>query len=123
MHFLAPLMAASRDRRSSVKRFPDSALVAELRGFFKERLPDSCQEQLWLFLGADARHPLQVQMLICPLLVSRKLAETMPMAQYSPSRQAADSGLLGLQRQESMVDSHHHTQRYFQAMQCATWQI
>ena len=37
-------------------------------------------------------------MLVCPLGVERKVAETMPVAQCSPLGQAAGLGLLGIHR-------------------------
>lgn len=56
-------------------------------------------------------------MLVCTLMVRNKLAETRLMSQCSLHGQVAGSGQLGVHRQESMADSHCHTQSYFQATQ------
>ena len=40
------------------------------------------------------------------------MAESAPGAQYSLPGQLAESGLLGIHRQESMVDSHHHAETF-----------
>ena len=68
-------------------------------------------------------HPIQVRTIVCTLRVGRKVAETRPMAQHSIPGKVMGSGLLDVHRQESIADSRHHTQRYFQAMQCAAWHI
>ena len=48
----------------------------------------------------------------CLLGVRRKVSETMPMAQCSPTEQTVALGLLGVHRQENRVDYHCDTQRY-----------
>lgn len=70
--------------------------------------------------GVDACYPLLVQMLVCPFRVMRKLAETISV---SLPGQAVGLALLEVYRQESMADICYHTQRYFQAAQCAGWQV
>ena len=62
-------------------------------------------------------------MFVFPLRAGRKVAETMPMAWHSLPGQVVKSGLLGLHRQESMVDYCHHTKRCFQAVQYSVWKI
>ena len=63
--------------------------------------------------GRACEWHLWAQVLVCPLGIGRKVAETMPMVQRSPPGQAVKSGLLGLHKQESMADSYHNTQKYF----------
>ena len=76
------------------------------------------QETSGSSFGADAHHPLGVQMLMCSLRVRRKVAETMPMAQHSLPQQVVGSGLLGVHRQEGMVDSHQHTEIFLGCALC-----
>ena len=73
--------------------------------------------QLWLTHVAN--HTLWVKVLVYLLRVRRNVAETMPTAQRPLPGQAAGSGLLGVHKQGSIVDSHRHTQRYFQDAQFA----
>ena len=57
-----------------------------------------------------------------PTGVGKKLAETMPVTQCSLPGQVAGSDLLGVHKQETMVDFYNHIERCFQAMQCSAWQ-
>ena len=58
-----------------------------------------------------------------PTRVRKKVADSTPAAQHSLPGQLTGLGLLGVHRQESMVDSLCHIQRHFQAMQYTAWQI
>ena len=55
---------------------------------------------------------------VCSFRVMRKVAETMPTAQWSLPGQVVESGLLGVHKQENLgIPATIHS--YFQAMQCA----
>ena len=55
--------------------------------------------------------------------VRKKVAASMPAAQYSLIGQSRWIWSARCAWQESMTVSCLHTQRHFQALQCAAWQI
>ena len=74
----------------------------------RKRTSSLCYKMVPICLGLThvASHTLWVWMLVCQLGVRRKVAESMPATHSAPlPGKAAGEGLLGTQRQESMVNS------------------